>query len=36
MTELVWDRIEDRRFETGVDRGVLYPAILSHSHRKCA
>jgi hypothetical protein len=26
MAELVWDRVEDRRFETGVDRGVLYPA----------
>lgn len=25
MTAIVWDRIEDRRFETGIDRGVIYP-----------
>lgn len=25
MTALVWDKVEDRRFETGLDRGVLYP-----------
>lgn len=24
MTELVWDKVGDRRFETGLDRGVLY------------
>lgn len=24
MTVLEWDRIEDRRYETGIDRGVLY------------
>lgn len=24
MTVLVWDQVGDRRFETGVDRGVLY------------
>lgn len=24
MTKLVWDAVGDRRFETGVDRGVLY------------
>lgn len=24
MTQLVWDAVGDRRFETGVDRGVLY------------
>lgn len=24
MTALVWDQVGDRRFETGVDRGVLY------------
>lgn len=26
MTALVWDRVEDRRFETGIDRGVIYPS----------
>lgn len=26
MTAIVWDRLEDRRFETGIERGVLYPA----------
>ena len=25
MTALVWDRVEDRRFETGIERGVLFP-----------
>lgn len=25
MTQLQWDKIEDRIFETGVERGVLYP-----------
>lgn len=25
MTALVWDQIGERRYETGVDRGVLYP-----------
>lgn len=25
MTVLVWDRLEDRRYETGIERGVLYP-----------
>lgn len=25
MTELVWDKVGDRRFQTGLDRGVLYP-----------
>ena len=25
MTRLVWDRVGERFFETGVDRGVLYP-----------
>lgn len=24
MTELVWDQIGDRRYETGIDRGVLF------------
>src|SRR3954452_7980951 len=24
MPALSWDQVEDRRFETGVDRGVLY------------
>jgi hypothetical protein len=24
MTKLVWDQVGDRRYETGVDRGVLY------------
>lgn len=24
MTELVWDQAGDRRYETGIDRGVLY------------
>src|SRR3982751_1716156 len=25
MTRLVWDRVGDRVFQTGVNRGVLYP-----------
>lgn len=25
MAELVWDNLEDRRYETGIDRGVIYP-----------
>jgi hypothetical protein len=25
MTALVWDQDTDRTFETGIDRGVLYP-----------
>lgn len=25
MTELIWDKVGDRRYETGLDRGVLYP-----------
>lgn len=25
MTALVWDQIDERRYESGVDRGVLYP-----------
>lgn len=25
MAKLVWDKTEDRRYETGVDHGVLYP-----------
>ena len=25
MTTLVWDQVGERRYETGVDRGVLYP-----------
>lgn len=25
MTRLIWSKPEDRRFETGLDRGVLYP-----------
>lgn len=25
MTVLAWDRMDERRFETGLDRGVLYP-----------
>jgi hypothetical protein len=24
VTKLVWDTVGDRRYETGVDRGVLY------------
>jgi hypothetical protein len=26
MTALVWDQVGERRYETGVDRGVLYPS----------
>lgn len=26
MTALVWDKLEERRFETGIDRGVIYPS----------
>lgn len=26
MTQLEWDRIEDRQYQLGIDRGVLYPA----------
>jgi hypothetical protein len=29
MVQIVWDAIGQRRFETGVDRGVLYPGPLS-------
>lgn len=25
MTKLVWDRMEDRNYQFGIDRGVLYP-----------
>src|SRR4051794_22807589 len=25
MTAIVWDRLEDRRYETGIERGVIYP-----------
>lgn len=25
MTVLAWDKVGERRFETGIDRGVLYP-----------
>lgn len=25
MTSLVWDQVEDRQYETGIERGVLYP-----------
>lgn len=25
MAKLIWDKVGERRFETGVDRGVLYP-----------
>src|SRR5881397_3290277 len=25
MTALVWDKVEDRRYETGIERGVIYP-----------
>lgn len=25
MTALVWDQVGERRYETGIDRGVLYP-----------
>ena len=25
MTALVWDQVGDRRYETGIDHGVLYP-----------
>lgn len=25
MTAIVWDRLEDRLFETGIERGVIYP-----------
>lgn len=28
MSKLVWDNVQDRRFETGVDRGVLY--LINH------
>lgn len=24
MTEIVWDQVSERRYETGIDRGVLY------------
>ena len=27
MFKLAWDAIGERRYETGVDRGVLYPAV---------
>ena len=27
MSKLVWDPIGDRRYETGVDRGVVYPQV---------
>lgn len=27
MTKIKWDAIGERRFETGVDRGVLYPSV---------
>lgn len=27
MTVLVWDQVGDRRYELGIDRGVLYPPI---------
>lgn len=27
MAELVWDRVEDRQFETGIERGVIYPYL---------
>ena len=25
MSKLVWDKTGERRYETGVDHGVLYP-----------
>ncbi len=25
MTTLVWDQVGERRYETGIDKGVLYP-----------
>lgn len=25
MAKLVWDQVEDRKYETGVERGVIYP-----------
>jgi hypothetical protein len=25
MTAIVWDKVGERRYETGIDRGVLYP-----------
>ena len=27
MPRLIWDQVGERYFETGVDRGVLYPAV---------
>ena len=27
MVAIVWDRVGERFFETGIDRGVLYPAV---------
>ena len=27
MSQLKWDKIEDRSYETGVDHGVLYPYL---------
>jgi hypothetical protein len=31
MTVLVWDQVGDRRYETGIDRGVLYPIGIGES-----
>lgn len=27
MTQLVWDQVGDRQFETGIERGVIYPYL---------
>ena len=27
MSKLVWDKLAERIYETGVDRGVLYPSV---------
>ena len=31
MSKLVWDQTGDRKYETGVDRGVLYPFDLDNN-----
>lgn len=27
MARIVWDKVGERRFETGVDRGIIYPKV---------
>ena len=35
MSKLIWDKVGERLYETGVDHGVLYPIQTGGQYNNC-